>query len=92
MQRFSSPFGTVTLTDERKAHILAFHPDVRRYLRYFALVLAKPEMIIPSAHDSGVVICYGVLPKTRKYLAVVVKTGSKPFVLTAYVAKRPKKL
>jgi len=92
MQRFSPPFGPITLTNERKAHIFAFHPDVRRYLRYFAPVLARPEMIIPSAHDSAVVICYGALPKTRKYLAVVVKTGSKPFILTAYVAKRPKKL
>lgn len=92
MQRFDSPFGPVALTDERKEHVLAFHPDVRRCLRYFATVLAKPELIIPSTHNSGVVICYGVLPKTRKYLAVVVRTGSKPFILTAYVAKRPKRL
>lgn len=91
MQRFGSPFGIVTLTDERKAHILEFHPDVRRYLRHFASVLEKSEVVIPSVHDPAVVICYGRLPKARKYLAIVVKTGVKSFILTAYVAKKPKK-
>lgn len=91
MQRFNSPFGTVTLTEERKAHILIFHPDVRRYLRYFASVLAEPELVVPSVHDRAVLICYGLVPKTKKYLAIVVKTGNKPFILTAYVAKKPKK-
>mgnify|MGYP001588822050 CR=1 FL=1 len=28
--RFNSPYGTITLTDERRTHILAFHPDVAR--------------------------------------------------------------
>ncbi|MBU6321016.1 MAG: hypothetical protein KGI78_03455 [Patescibacteria group bacterium] len=92
MQRFSSPFGAVMFTEERKAHILAFHPDVSRYLKHFASVLAEPEVITRSVSDQTVVICYGLLPRSRKYLAVVLKTGRNPFVLTAYVAKKPKSL
>jgi hypothetical protein len=90
MHRFSSPFGTITLTDERWRHIVAFHPDVTPCLRYFAQALGKPDMVIGSNHDSSVVICYRFLPQRKKYLTVVVKVGAAPFVLTAYLAKKPK--
>lgn len=26
--RFNSPYGIITLTNERRAHILTFHPDI----------------------------------------------------------------
>ncbi len=88
--RFSSPYGIIMLTDERKAHIFAFHPDVAQCLRYFADTLENPDTTIISAHDPTVVICYRFLARRKKYLAIVVKLTRHPFVLTAYLAKRPK--
>ena len=82
----------MTLTDERKRHILTFHPDVRPYVRYFAITLSNSERVVPSVHDSTVVIFYRLLPKPKKWLAIVVKTGEKPFILTAYLAKKPRKV
>ena len=89
--RFESPYGIVTLTDERKTHILAFHPDVRSCLAHFADTLASPDATTVSAHDSTVVICYRFLARRKKYLAIVVKLSRHPFVLTAYLAKKPKR-
>ena len=88
--RFASPYGIVTLTDERKAHIFTFHPDVASCLPYFATTLANPGTTVVSTHDSTVVICYRLLTRRKKYLAIVVKTTKPPFVLTAYLAKKPK--
>ncbi len=91
MRRFSSHFGTVTLTDERREHILAFHPDISSCLRYFQATLAEPEKIVRSIHDPAVVICYKFLAKRKKWLAIVVKKTRQPFIVTAYLAKKPKK-
>jgi len=92
MTHFNSPYGVVTLTDERKQHIFTFHPDVRNCLQYFALTLSDPEYEISSIHDPLAVICYRFIPKRRKWLAVVVKRSPRPFILTAYLAKKPKKI
>lgn len=89
--RFSSSYGTITLTDERKAHILAFHPDVARCLPQFAETLANPDSIIASVHDATVVIYYRFLTRRKRYLAIVVKLSRHPFILTAYLAKKPKR-
>jgi len=35
----------IELTEERLAHILAFHPEVRQYHKYFAQVLSRPDII-----------------------------------------------
>mgnify|MGYP001616293884 FL=1 len=88
--RFSSPYGIITLTDERKAHIFAFHPDVARCLQYFADTLANPDIAIVSVHDATVVICYRFIARRKKYLAIVVKITKHPFALNAYLAKKPK--
>mgnify|MGYP001560058836 CR=1 FL=1 len=88
--RFHSPYGIVTLTDERKQHILAFHPDVVRALPYFETTLAEPEWLVRSVHDQRVVICYRFLARQKKYLAIVVKITKHPFILTAYLAKKLK--
>lgn len=88
--RFDSPYGIITLTDERKTHIFTFHPDVARCLSYFADTLAHPDIAVVSVHDSTVVICYRLLARRKKYLAIVVKLTKHPFVLTAYLAKKPK--
>ena len=89
--KFSSPYGGITLTDERKAHILAFHPDVASCLAYFADTLRNPDSTTVSVHDATVVICYRLVPRRKKYLAIVVKLAKHPFVLTAYLAKKPKR-
>ena len=89
--RFNSPYGIVTLTNERKIHILTFHPDIARYVSHFTETLMNPDMAIPSIHDPKVVICYRFLARRKKYLAIVVKTGAHPFILTAYLAKKPKR-
>ena len=81
----------VTLTDERKAHILTFHPDIIRHLSRFSETLANPDIAINSVHDSSVVICYRFLSRQKKYLAIVVRTGIHPFILTAYLAKKQKR-
>ena len=90
MRKFASRFGLVILTYERERHILEFHPDVRKYLQHFGSTLADPEMTVGSKHDPAAVICYQYFPLRRRYLAIVVKTGSKPFIITAYVAKKSK--
>ena len=91
MRSFDSPFGRATLTNERKRHILTFHPDVARFMRYLNETLASPERIVKSKHDPNVVICYRFLAKHKRWLAVVVKTSHPPFILTAYLAKKPKR-
>lgn len=88
--RFSSPYGIITLTNERKTHILTFHPDVTRYLSHFTETLANPDIVISSVHNPEVVICYRFLARQKKYLAIVIKITRHPFVLTAYLAKKPK--
>lgn len=88
--KFSSPYGMVTLTNERKTHILTFHPDITRYFSCFAETLTNPDFAISSVHDSSVVICYRFLAHKKRYLAIVVRTGAHPFILTAYLAKKPR--
>ena len=88
--RFASRYGVITLTDERKEHIFAFHPDVEKCLPGFASTLAHPDITVVSVHDSAVVICYRLLPHWKKYLSIVVKLTKHPFILTAYLAKKPK--
>jgi hypothetical protein len=85
--RFSSSYGTITLTDERKEHIFAFHPDVIHCLHHFAEILANPNGVIMSVHDATVVIYYRFLARKKKYLAIVVKLTKHQFILTAYLHK-----
>mgnify|MGYP001565393346 CR=1 len=89
--RFRSSYGIITLTEERKAHICTFHPDVIPCLPHFAEALKNPDSIIASVHDVTVVIYYRFLARRKRYLAIVVKLSNHPFVLTAYLAKKPKR-
>lgn len=91
MRSFDSPYGKITLTNERKKHILTFHPDVAGCIRYFSQALSAPEHVVQSVHDSTVVLCYRFLPTRKKHLAIVVKTGDRPFIVTAYLAKKVKR-
>jgi len=91
MQMFDSPFGKIALTEERKRHIIAFHPDVAPHMRFIATTLAAPDETAPSVHDMSVIICYRLIKSRKLFLSVVVKTGSRPFIVTAYLAKKPKR-
>ena len=91
MQRFPSVYGEISLTDERIQHILTFHPDMDGHIEHIAQALAEPETMVRSASDPSVVIFYRLIPKGKKYLAVAIKTSVRPFVLTAYLAKKPKR-
>ena len=90
MIHFESPHGRISLTDERKRHIIAAHPEVADCFQHFALTLAKPEREMRSVHDPLAIICYRFIPRRKRYLAIVVKTGERPFTLTAYLVKRLK--
>lgn len=91
MRYYHSPFGRVALADERLQHILRFHPDVASCVRFFGETLEAPERTGKSVHDPDVIICYRYLPRRRRFLAIVIKTGDYPFVLTAYIAKKTKR-
>ncbi len=91
MRYYGSPLGRITLTDERLQHILTFHPDVVSCVRFFGETLATPEHTGRSIHDPNAIICYRYLPRRKRFLAIVVKTGDHPFILTAYLAKKTKK-
>lgn len=87
MQKFGSTFGTLELTDERRAHILTFHPEVKQYYKYFAKALLRPEIIRRSKSDPQVLILYYKIPR-KKYLAIVIKINARKFILTAYLASK----
>lgn len=48
----------VELTPERKAHILAEHPDLKEHFQNIKLVLSDPEEIRISKTDSAVLLFY----------------------------------
>ena len=91
MRYYRSPFGRVALTDERLQHILRFHPDVVPCVHLFAKTLEASDNTISSIHDTNALICYRYLPRRRRFLAIVVKTGDQPFIVTAYLARKMKK-
>ena len=84
MERFESSVGHIELTDERLGHILQFHPELKPHVKQFTKALAEPDFIKPSRRDNAVLIFYKSVSKSKQ-LAVVVKTNSRHFILTAYL-------
>ena len=87
MERFDSVFGPVELTDEREKHIFIFHPEVQNQRKYFTITLAEPEVIRRSRFDQKAFILYRAVSK-KKFLAVIVKTNQRNFILTAYLTTK----
>ena len=90
-ERFEDSEGQrVELTDERCAHIAQYHPDVVPFLDRLAQALRAPDMLRQSTQDPNVVVHYRYFADILggKYLAVVVKTDARRFVLTAYLTRR----
>ena len=93
MAVFRSPWGFIELTEERRRHIIRFHPEVARYLKYIPLALSRPEKVLPSLHNPAVTICYHFLKHRRLYLAIVMEIGgAHQFILTAYITYKPKRV
>jgi hypothetical protein len=85
---FPSALGkTIEFTDERRAHILSFHPDVSPFLDRVADVLAHPDALRRSIQDPDVVLFYKFFPDILdgKYEVVVVKKNERCFILTVYL-------
>lgn len=81
----------VELTDERRAHILLYHPDAAPFLGRVAEALRTPDVLRQSTEDAKVLVHYKHFADILggKYLAVVVKsTNGRRFVLTAYLTRR----
>ena len=83
---YDSSFGKVELTNERFSHILTFHPEIKNFSKYFKSVLGQPDFIHQSKSDPKVKIFYKQITGL-KYIAVVIKTNSRNFILTAYITK-----
>lgn len=90
MERFASPFGPVELTTERERHIMLFHPEVRGQRRHVAAAFAEPEVIRRSRFDPKTFILYRMISH-GEYLAIVVKTNHRNFILTAYLTRNIQK-
>lgn len=88
---FDSPFGKVELTSERWNHIITFHPELRTYRKMLQKVLTDPAIVRNSRLDPTVKICYFLVPKRNKHIAVVVKINTRNFVLTAYLTSKVKR-
>ena len=78
------------LTDERRAHILLYHPDMATFLDRLAEVLRVPDVLRQSTEDPTVLVHYKYFADILggKYVAVVVKVDDRRFVLTAYLTRR----
>ena len=83
---FDSWLGKIELTPERLYHVLTFHPDVARHRTRFAATLLHPEVIRRSTFDERVFIFYKRI--NHYFLAIVVKTNARNFILTAYLTSK----
>lgn len=88
MHRFDSSLGMVELTDERERHIVEFHPEVKAFRKHFSATLNASASVRTSKFDKEVKIFYQLLPSNNKYLAIVVETNRRNFILTAYLTHK----
>ncbi len=86
--------NSVSLTDERKAHLLE-HPEMRGQEDKLAEALLAPDVVIQSLSDDTVRLfhrSYERLAIGDKYLCVVVKyVEDGVFVITAYFTDKVKR-
>ncbi len=86
--------NSVSLTDERRAHILE-HPEMRGQKDKLAEILLEPDVVIQSQSDDTVRLFhrfYRRLAIGDKYLCVVVKyVEDDTFVITAYFTDKIKR-
>lgn len=82
----------IILTEERKQHILDFHPDLKPYFNKISEVLNKPDEIRRSNEDKNVLIFYKFYDNilNGKYVAVVTRINKRNFILTSYLTDKIK--
>lgn len=89
--RYKSKIGRIVeLTQERKEHILEFHPDVESYLMKIPSTLESPDKIRRSRHNPEVLLFYKYFPEIRrgKYFVAVAKVNERSFILTCYLTDK----
>ena len=82
----------IELTDERRQHIIARHPDVVIHLSKVLKTLLEPDEIRVDKEDKNVLLFYKYFSKIGlgKYLAVAAKLNKRNFLLTLYSTHRIK--
>lgn len=89
--KFKTKIGQITLTSERKLHIIQRHPIMEESLPNLREVLEKPKEIRYSSYSDNILLFYRYFAKIEsgKYIAVVVNELEKE-VKTAYLTHRIK--
>lgn len=89
--KFKTKIGTVTLTLDRKAHIIQHHPIMEDHLKHLKQVLEKPKEIRYSSRNDEVLLFYRYFAKIEdgKYIVAVVHKTERE-VKTAYLSHRIK--
>ena len=84
--------NTIELSEERRKHILEFHPDLKPYFSKIAEVLHNPDQIRKSKQDENVLLFYKFFSdvKDGKYITVVAKFNKTNFILTSYITDKIK--
>jgi len=80
----------IELTEERKNHIIEYHPDIKPHLFKIPNALKHPDQIRKSRHNPEVLLFYKYFANIKKYLAVVVKIDKRNFILTCYLTDKIK--
>ena len=83
--KFKTKIGIITLTTERKTHIILHHPIIEDYLVNLKEVLEKPKEVRHSNRNDIVLLFYRYFAKIEngKYIVAVVNKTEKT-VKTAY--------
>ena len=83
--KFKTKIGIITLTTERKTHIILHHPIIEDYLVNLKEVLEKPKEVRYSSRNDNVLLFYRYFAKIEngKYIVAVVNKTEKT-VKTAY--------
>ena len=82
----------IELTNERREHILARHPDVAIHFPKISKTLFEPDEVRADKEDKNVLLFYKYFSKigSGKYLVAVVKVNERSFLLTLYSTHRIK--
>lgn len=91
--KFKTSIGnTVELTLERRQHILEEHPELEEHFDKLRRVLLKPDEVRVSKTDPKVLLFYRYFAKIKSglFIAVVIKTNERNFILTAHMTDKIK--
>ncbi|MFH1234565.1 MAG: PBECR2 nuclease fold domain-containing protein [Candidatus Diapherotrites archaeon] len=81
----------IILGEERLAHILQSHPEMRGHLSKLTRALESPDEIRASQYDAKVWLHYKFYKSLDKYIVAAVKVlNGNGFIITAYMTDRIK--